>query len=102
MTSLEENLVGRELINALDKSPEAFPGCQKSGMSFDYRPRFDFFYEFGNNEILRFASADSISRDSKLRKYSRDSGKCFILENLSKFFESKIRFIINSDLEIFN
>jgi len=60
MTSLEENLVGRELIDALDKSPEAFPGCQNSGMSFDYRPRF--------------ASADSISRDSKLRKYSRDSG----------------------------
>jgi hypothetical protein len=78
MTSLEENLVGRELIDALDKSPEFFPGCQKSGMSFDYRPRFDIlFLKFRNDEIYRFAPADSISRDSKLRKYSRDSGKCF-------------------------
>ena len=39
-----------------------------------------FFFKFGNNEIFRFASADSISRDSKLRKYSRDSGKCLIFE----------------------
>jgi len=42
MTSLEENLVGRELINALDKSPEAAAGYQKT--SFDYRPRFVLFY----------------------------------------------------------
>ncbi|CBY12524.1 unnamed protein product [Oikopleura dioica] len=75
MTSLEENLVGRELINALDKSPEAAQGYQKT--SFDYRPRF--------------ASADLTSKDLKLRKYSRDSGFgesliSEIPENLDDFF----------------
>ncbi|CAG5112117.1 Oidioi.mRNA.OKI2018_I69.chr2.g6370.t1.cds [Oikopleura dioica] len=41
MASLEESLIGRELINALDKSPEQgsifVSGYQKS--SYDYRPR---------------------------------------------------------------
>ena len=59
MTSLEENLVGRELLDALDKSPEVSvatdQGYLKSGMSFDYRPRFVYFYKF---EVANYLFSD--------------------------------------------